>query len=86
MATADISQNGRRKTMLIYRQEDGLALLQTDTKGNQKREIPLTAADLDKLVGIWPTFRESLSNAGAQIAAPETGSQPGSRASRAPDS
>lgn len=64
MATADISQTGRRKTMLIYRQETGLALRQADTRGNQAREIPLTPADLDKIAETWPQFREQLHQLG----------------------
>lgn len=64
MATADISQNGRRKTMLVYRQETGLALLQADTRGKQSREIPLTPDDLDKIAATWPQFREQLHHLG----------------------
>lgn len=64
MATADISLRGRRKTMLIYRAGDGLALRQVDTRSDQAREIPLTAEDIDMIVQRWPDFREALLNAG----------------------
>ena len=82
MAFADISQRGRRKTMIRYSIEDGLSLVQADTQGQSKRQIPLTAADLDEIVKVWPRFRTELESANALNAAPETRSPNGSRASQ----
>lgn len=81
MATADISQRGARKTMIRYGIEDGLSLLQIDTRTKDRRNIPLTAADLDELVRIWPQFRDHLSSVDAPHVGPETPSPNGSRAS-----
>lgn len=81
MATHDISLRGRRKTMLIYRSESGLALRQADTRSEKVKEIPLTEDDLDAIAAQWPKFRETLSNAGAPIAAPATPSRPAYKAS-----
>jgi hypothetical protein len=81
MATADISVRGRRKTLLRYHIEDGLSLVQGDTQTKDRRQIPLTAADLDEIMRVWPEFRTRLLNAGVESVGPETPSPNGSRAS-----
>lgn len=68
--------------MIRYGFDDGLALVQTDTLGQSKRQIPLTAEDLDEIVRVWPRFRTELESANALNAVPETRSPTGSRASQ----
>lgn len=84
MAIADISQRGNLKTMIRYSIDDGLSLVQANTRSRQSRAIPLMAADLDEIMRVWPTLRETLSNADVQNIGPVTASPSTAKASPGP--
>ena len=87
MATADVFEGGRCKTILIYRDGDGIALERIDrTRANRRTSMKLTAEELDGILEAWPRLKERLSNAGARSAAGSTSSRPAYKASQAPDS
>jgi hypothetical protein len=81
MAATTLSDDGRHKTMLIYRQGSGIAITRFDRRGKSTKEIAITPDELEAIVKSWPQWREFLSNAGAQNVAPATPSPNGSRAS-----
>lgn len=85
MAATTLSEDGRCKTMLIYRQESGIEITRFDRRSKTKKSLSITPAELEAIVSTWPEWREFLSSAGAENVAPATRSPNGSKASLEPD-
>jgi hypothetical protein len=85
VATADVFEGGKWKTLLIYRDSEGLALERIHRESGKRDRFRLTREELAGLAAAAELLLSTLSNATAPSAGGSTDSPPASRASRGPD-
>ncbi len=85
MAATTLSEDGRCKTMLIYREESGIEITRFDRRSKTKKSLQITPKELEAIVATWPEWRTFLSNAGVPNVEPATPSRPAFTASPEPD-
>lgn len=86
MATADVYEGGKWKTLLIYRSEDGVTLERVHRESGRRDRFELSREELAGLAPAAERLVRTLSNAPAESAGVSTPSRPAYKASPAPDS
>lgn len=83
VATADVFEGGKWKTLLIYRSEDGVALERVHRESGRRERFELSNEELAGLAPAAERLVRTLSSADAPSVDASTPSRPASKASSA---
>lgn len=81
MAATTIREDVNSKTMLIFKQGEGLTLAKFDLRAKRRTDMRIVPDDLQAIADRWPEFHQFLLNAGAQNVSPATPSRRAYKAS-----
>ena len=84
MAATTLVESSTSKTMLIFQQGEGLKITRFNLRAKSKKEMALSADEIEAIAAQWPAWQKFLSDAGAPNVEPSMHSRSGSTASLLP--